>query len=342
MALLIWGGSFSILSTHNGEDNPFNLFIKKIERGEEKHWSIHRTTFDEAVKQGLYKKICESQKTEWTEKKEKEFVLSVYEIYKDNADEELRCIPNRAGTRYFPRILLDACIDECIPVVRKTFDDNFLNERKHKKEKEVAKFFNSEILDTVKLIESPAFFGFDFGRSDDLSVIWLLEKCGGDVMTRLVVELRNCPFDEQYHLLTLILDNIKNLRGGKCDARGNGQMLAEKLSLDYPGIVEQVMISNAWYARIMPLVKSGFEEKTFTVPADEFVLQDFAVVQMIKGVPKIAERTNEGARKTQRHGDGAVAAALAFDAVLEEKENTMPFIAEVSSSEMGKDFWDRY
>ncbi|MEL5717251.1 terminase large subunit domain-containing protein [Treponema pedis] len=342
LALLIWGGSFSILSTHNGEDNPFNLFIKKIERGEEKHWSFHRTTFDDAVKQGLYKKICESQKLAWSKEKEKEFVLSVYEIYKDNADEELRCIPNRAGTRYFPRILLDACIDECISVARKTFDDNFLNERKSKKEKEVLKFFNSEILETIRLIEEPAFFGFDFGRSGDLSVIWLGERCGFDLMTRLIVELRNCPFDEQYQLLTLILNNLKNLQGGKCDARGNGQMLAEKLELDYPGIVEQVMISNAWYARIMPLLKSGFEEKTFTVPSDEFVLSDFGVVQVIKGIAKIAERTNEGGKKTQRHGDGAVAAALMFDAALEENENAAPFVAEVSSSEMNGNFWRDY
>ncbi|MEL3908054.1 MAG: terminase family protein [Treponemataceae bacterium] len=341
LALLIWGGRFSILSTHNGDDNPFNLFIKKIERGEEKHWSIHKTTFDDAVKQGLYKKICESQKIEWTVEKEKDFVASVYEIYKDNADEELRCIPTRSGTRYFPRVLLDACIDESVPIARKAFDDDFFNQRKSKKEREVVKFFKSEILPVISKIENPAFFGFDFGRSGDLSVLWLGEKASYDFMTNIIVELRNCPFDEQYLLLTLILDNIKTLWGGKCDARGNGQMLAEKLELDYPGVVEQVMISNAWYARVMPLLKSSLEEKSFTVPADEFVLSDFSVVQVLKGIPKIAERTNEGGKKTQRHGDGAVASALFLDAALEE-ESVEPVIAEASSSEMGVDFWRYY
>lgn len=328
LALLIWGGSFSILSTHNGDDNPFNLFIKKIKRGEEKDWSLHHTTFDKAVKEGLYKKICESQKIEWSEENEKSFVERVYSIYKDNADEELRCIPVRSGTRYFPRLLLDTCLDETIPIARKAFDDNFLNERKHKKEREVLKFFKNEIWDTIGMIEGAAFFGFDFGRSGDLSVIWLLEKCGEELLTRIIIELRNWPFDEQYQLLALILDNLKSLKGGKCDARGNGQMLAERLELDYPGIVEQVMISNAWYARMMPLLKSSLEEKNFTVPSDEYILSDFSVVQLIKGIPKIAERTNEGVRKTQRHGDAAVASALCLDAALEEGEGAAPYIAE--------------
>lgn len=192
------------------------------------------------------------------------------------------------------------------------------------------------------MIDCPTFFGFDFGRSGDLSVIWLIEKCGEDLMTRLVVELRNCPFDEQYQLLTLILQNVKNLRGGKCDARGNGQMLAEKMELDYPGIAEQVMISNAWYARIMPILKSSFEEKNVTVPSDNFILSDFSVVQVIKGIPKIADRTNEGSGRAKRHGDAVIALALCLDAVLEEGENATPFIAESSLSEIRWDFWNRF
>ena len=88
------------------------------------------------------------------------------------------------------------------------------------------------------------------------------------------------------------------------------------------------MISNVWYARMMPLLKSSLEEKNFTVPSDEYILSDFSVVQLIKGIPKIAERTNEGVRKTQRHGDAAVASALCLDAALEEGEGAAPYIAE--------------
>ena len=328
LALLIWGGKFSILSTHNGDDNPFNLFIKKIKRGEEKDWKLHRITFDEAVEQGLYKKICQAQKIEWTAQKEAEFVKRIYDIYKDNADEELRCIPRRAGTRYFPRLLLEGVVDESIAVARKSFDDTFVRENKAKKEKAIYKFFKTEILDWLQLIENPCYIGFDFGRSGDLSVLWVVEKFGDDLLTRLIVELRNCPFDEQFQLLQLLIQNLKNFAGGKCDARGNGQMIAEKMEIEYPGLMQQVMISNSWYARMMPLVKSCFEEKHITVPADEYVYGDFAVVQVIKGVPKIADRTNEGQKHTARHGDSAVACALCLDAALEDAIECAPYVAE--------------
>lgn len=42
-ALLMWGGSVSILSTHNGEENPFNELLKEIRSGE-RNYSLHRTT----------------------------------------------------------------------------------------------------------------------------------------------------------------------------------------------------------------------------------------------------------------------------------------------------------
>ena len=329
LALLIWGGKFSVLSTHNGDDNPFNLFIKKIKRGEEKDWKLHRTTFDEAVEQGLYKKICQAQKIAWTAQKEAEFGKRIYDIYKDNADEELRCIPRRAGTRYFPRLLLEGVVDESIAVARKSFGDDFVRENKAKKERTVYKFFKAEILDWLQLIENPCYIGFDFGRSGDLSVLWIVEKFGEDLLTRLILELRNCPFDEQFQLLQLIIQNLKNFAGGKCDARGNGQMIAEKMEIEYPGLMQQVMISNSWYARMMPIVKSCLEEKHITVPADDYVFGDFAVVQVIKGVPKIAERTSEGQKHTDRHGDTAVACALCVDAALEDAIECAPYVAEI-------------
>ena len=56
-ALLMWGGSVSILSTHNGEENPFNELLKEVRAGERKY-SLHRTTLDDAIADGLFKTIC--------------------------------------------------------------------------------------------------------------------------------------------------------------------------------------------------------------------------------------------------------------------------------------------
>ena len=328
LALLVWGGRFSILSTHDGEDNLFNLFIKKIKSGAEKDWSLHFTTFDQAIEQGLYRKICEVQQRTWTREGEQSFVRTIYNIYKDNADEELRCIPLKAGTRYFSRLLLEGCTaDDCV-IVRERFPDTFVHERKGKKEAAIQKLFTKKIRSALLNITCPAYFGFDFARSGDLSVLWLCEKREERLESRLILELRNCPFDEQYLLLTQIISNVKTLVHGKCDARGNGQMIAEKLSLDFPGFCDQVMISSGWYARIMPQVKSLLEEKGCLIPSDEYLFSDFSTVQLVNGSAKITERIREGATGAARHGDGAVALALCVDAVLEEGEIAAPYVAE--------------
>ena len=48
MALLIWGGCVRVISTHDGEDNPFNELIKEIRAGKRKGY-VFRSTFKEAV-----------------------------------------------------------------------------------------------------------------------------------------------------------------------------------------------------------------------------------------------------------------------------------------------------
>ena len=69
MALQMWGGCVRILSTHNGDDNPFNELVKEVKECK-KHYSLHRTTFDEALSQGLYRRICLVKGEGWTAEKQ--------------------------------------------------------------------------------------------------------------------------------------------------------------------------------------------------------------------------------------------------------------------------------
>src|SRR5690606_31051102 len=72
-------------------------------------------------------------------------------------------------------------------------------------------------------------FGEDFARSGDKTAIVIFE-IGADPIrrARLVVELKNIPFDQQRDILFFIGDLLPRLVGGALDARGNGQYLAEK------------------------------------------------------------------------------------------------------------------
>jgi phage FluMu gp28-like protein len=337
LALLIWGGRFSILSTHNGDDSPFNVFLNRIKSGEEPDWSLHRTSFALAIEEGLYRKICRTRGREWTAEGEKEFVTSVRRIYRDNAEEELDCVPVRSGSRYFPRFLLDPCIDEGIDIIRKGFEDSFLREPREKRERAVEKWFKKEVLPVIGKIEEDTFIGQDFARSGDLTVLWLTGLIEQKyTRTAAVVELRNWPFDQQWQFWELLVRGLGPLFGGAAlDARGNGQMIAEKAETGWPGRAIQVMLSRPWYGEWFPKLKGRIEDREWTVPRDDYIIGDFGVVRLKAGYPLIDDGTRmEGASASlsrKRHGDAAVAAALSLYAAAECAGEAPPW-AEVTES----------
>ena len=96
LAFTMWGGLVRIISTHNGAHNPFNELVNEIRAGR-RPYSLHRTTFDEALSDGLYRKICEQTKVEWTEAKQREWRQQIVDYYGDNVGEELFCIPRASS-----------------------------------------------------------------------------------------------------------------------------------------------------------------------------------------------------------------------------------------------------
>jgi len=77
--------------------------------------------------------------------------------------------------------------------------------------------------------------------------------------------------------------------------------------------VQQVMLSEAWYREHMPPVKAALEDGTLTdLPKDADVLADLRAIQMVRGVPRIPDVRSTGEDKGKRHGDAAVATALAY------------------------------
>lgn len=96
MAVTIWGGQIRIISTHDGEDNPFNGLVKEAREGG-KPYSLHRYTFKDAIAQGLYRRICAVDNEEWTLEKEYEWEQYNRAIYGVGAAEELDVIPARIG-----------------------------------------------------------------------------------------------------------------------------------------------------------------------------------------------------------------------------------------------------
>jgi len=344
MALLMWGGCVRILSTHNGDDNPFNELIKEIKEGK-KDYSLHRTTFDEALAQGLYKRICLVQKKEWSPEAQEAWRKKIIDDYGEDADEELFCIPVRAGTRYFPSVLLESVSDPNAKVLRKTCDDSFTFEKKEKRVKEFDAWLKNEVRDTLLLHTNHVYLGEDFARSGDLTCIFLDELMpDGKQLTFLVIELRNVPFDQQWQVILYLMDTVPNFGGGAFDSRGNGQMIAEYAAQEWPGYVQQVMITMAWYAANFPKLKERMEDSSTTIPDDAHIREDFRTVGIKAGVPCVLERS--GGHRERRHGDGAIAKLMATYAVnADEEKGYQPMTYEKIETPNrfktgGKDSWE--
>jgi len=317
MALLMWGGAVRILSTHNGDDNPFNELVKEIREGKW-DYALHCTTFDDALSQGLYERICLVQKKEWSQEAQDVWRKEIIDSYGDGADEELFCIPVRAGTRYFPAALIESAADSGVAVLRKSCDDSFTFEREEKRIKEFDRWLKGDVLDILLTHENPVYIGEDFARSGDLTTIFFDEQMpDGKLLTFLVIELRNVPFSQQMQVIDFVMDKLPNLGGAAFDSRGNGQMIAELAAQEWPGFVHQVMITTKWYAENFPKLKGRMEDGTTNIPDDPFIRDDFRVVGLKAGVPCVLERS--GGPRERRHGDGAIAKLMAVFAALEDE-----------------------
>ncbi len=320
LALLMWGGKVLVVSTHDGETNPFNVLVQDIRSGR-KPYALLRCTFDDALRDGLYRKICERKGEEWSQEKQDAWRQEIINFYGDAADEELFCIPSKTSGAAIPYALIEACTDKTIPVLRWACSTEFTLAPESVREAEARRFCEEEILPHLERLDRQTAhaFGMDFGRSGDLSVIWplaiersLLRR------TPFVVELRNVPFECQKFVLWFIADRLHNMRGGAIDARGNGQWLAEVTMQRYGARIVTVMLTEGWYRENMPPLKAAFEDKNITVPADREIHDDYRSLRMVRGVIRVPERT--AGETGKRHGDSAIAGALAHTASRAEPE----------------------
>jgi phage FluMu gp28-like protein len=162
--------------------------------------------------------------------------------------------------------------------------------------------------------EWPCAVGEDFARSGDLTVILPLQRQPNLAQRAgCQIELRNVPFRQQEQVLFYLLDRLPRRWSGAMDARGNGQYLAEVAQQRYGRRIEAVMLSTEWYRDQMPRYKAAFEDRTILLPKHADVVDDHRLLQMDRGVAKIPDAAHtQGADGKQRHGDSAIAGALAI------------------------------
>jgi phage FluMu gp28-like protein len=322
----VWGGMVVVISTHNGVSNPFNRIIEEIRAGI-KPYALMRIDFDEAVRQGLARRVFQRTGVVWTLEAEAEWRQGIIDDYGDVADEELFCIPSEGSGAWLLPAVVEACMTRDCPVLRWEMPASFAAEPNALRALTARAWFDANVRPLLETLNPnlSSYFGMDFGRIGDLSVIHPIQMTTGmHRRTPFTIELRNIPFSEQELIVQWLGEGLPRFSGAALDAGGNGAALAEKTAqaLGF-NLVAQIKFTADWYRDNMPLFKATLEARGMDLPYDAAVRDDYSLVKMIDGiarVPKLrtdakGEAAGDG-KKKKRHGDAAIAGALAHFASL--------------------------
>lgn len=320
-ALLIWGGKVLIISTHDGDTNPFNVLVNDIRAGR-KPYRLLRCTFDDALRDGLYRRICMTQGRPWSPEAEAAWRAEIIAFYGQAADEELFCIPSAGSGTWLSGALIEARMEPGIPVLRWDPPRDLVFWPEHLRRAAVRDWCDEHLAPVLATLdpETPHAFGWDFGRYHDLSVLWPL-AIGKDLVRRtpFVLELRGVPAEEQQQALFYVLDRLPRLRAGKMDAGGQGFTTAENTMKRYGQRIEMVNLTEPWYREHTPPLKAAFEDGMITAPQDREIMDDLRLVKLVRGVARVPD-LRTGAPGKRRHGDSAIALFLAHAASRAEPE----------------------
>lgn len=323
MALTMWGGKVLVISTHDGQDNPFHELIQDIRAGK-RQGVVLRVTFDDAIADGLYERIAMVKGLDAGPKAKADWIGGVLGMYGDDAGEELHVIPAAGTGVYISGAAIDACMDDSLAVARLTCPAGFELRPMPERRKFVDEWLDTQVAPFLAQLDPArrSCIGEDFGRTIDLTVIAVgQEQQNLDVTVPLIVELANCPIEQQKQVLRFIWGHLARFGGAKFDATGNGLGLAEWAQEEVGHeAVEAVKISATWWLENGPKLRGHVQDQTIRFARDADIKDDIRALRLKAGIPGLGNTRKEG-----RHGDAAVALIMllaAFGMEVEEYDFT--------------------
>ena len=329
-ALLIWGGVIRIISTHNGAENPFNELIKETRAGQY-DYKIHRVTFDQAVENGLYERVCLMRGWKATVEGKADWYRRIRRSYGSRTEamrEELDAIAREGEGVLLPLAWIEVCSQQGYVVKRWTPPvDGYVDWPEPARRAEMTAWLEREaapiLNDAIGRFDSalPWAIGGDFAMRQDRSA-YAAGYTAPDLWRHvpLILELARCPYDQQKQALFWLCSRLPQLQGIVLDANGNGMVLAQEARQMYgPDRVNELITSDAWLREHTPPFRAAFEDKTIRIPADLDVRNDLRQIRMIGGVGKVPRDVRtEGTDGGKRHADTAVALMNFYAATLAE------------------------
>lgn len=356
-ALLIWGGRIRVWSTHRGKKNAFYQFVKDVKAGRYgKRAKAIRTTFDQAVENGLYERVCAMRGIKPTLEGKKDWYTSIRSAYgprKAAMREELDVIPRDGDGSAIPSVWIEQAMAEVRPVLRIVFDDDFPSKSELERERWCNKWISMHLIPALRRA-SQGFngrwaVGMDFARHRHFSVITpakITQELRRDVP--LIIELANAPTRQQEQILWALLDFLDKKWTFAGDATGPGQTLMEytgdrygRAELDTKtgrykgGPVHEVLLSRSWYGEWMSKYIDLFQDGFIYLPRDASLEDDHRAVEYVDGIPMVPkiERRDLKDAELIRHGDGAIAGALMSFAALNQVHITIEWTSVPDKTE---------
>ena len=314
-AMSDWGGGLTVISTHNGADNPFNLLCEEI-RAKKRRGSLHRIDIHQAIRDGLYRRRCEVRGEPYSPEAEREWLEEA--LLSWGAEEEYLCVPSALGATYIRRDLVEQA---SVPgnVVRISLPPEHVQKSHHERQSLILAWCEGTVAPLLHSLPRDRIttLGVDFARScnGDLSVI--APMCETRELLKVVpwlIEMRGVPYEEQWQILRFVAERVPRWGGVALDRGLGGDWLAEQ-ALHYWGEsrVDRVQISAGWYAENLPRLRSAFEEGKIRIPADSDIRDDFMMIEVSSGLPRLrAQRSTDSKDGKPRHGDSVIAIALAL------------------------------
>ena len=318
LALVIWGGRIRIISTHNTAKNAFNQLIIDSRAGLYA-FKVFHVTFDDAVANGLYERVCMVKgwaptaegKKAWYEK-----VRKAYGTRKAAMQEELDAIPREGSGVAIPGVLIEKCMTEERPILRLALEDGFTARSLAYRDSWTSAWIEAHLDPLLKQLnpEHEHVFGSDYSRYCDFAVFTPMEVLKN--LTRRVpwiLEMHNVPTRHQEQIIYHIIDHLPRWRCGAMDATGNGHTIAEYAADKYGhDRVIMVMLNDAWYRHHMEPFVQAFEDGMMDLPRDADIKNDLRSLERIDGIVKLPKLRVADTKNSEfkRHGDAAIALAL--------------------------------
>ena len=217
------GGRITVISTHNGKDNPFNTLCEEI-RAKKRRGSLHRVTIHDALAMGLFRRRCEVRDQPYTRQAEEAWLADTLASW--GAEEEYLVIPSSSGGVYIRSDLIEECSIGG-RIVRLELPDAHMHLPEGERAAIIAAWCEAELGPLLRMLPAArTTLGYDFARSGqgDLSVMApMFEQQDMVKVCPWLVELRGVPYREQWTIFEFVAGRLgKWFAGAAIDAGARG------------------------------------------------------------------------------------------------------------------------